>query len=305
MPRHRALLAGSLASRPSRACRPNGTSSCGPCAVDSRTLLQSLGVSGRARRRQGGPGVHVRGARGGVRAFLQGLFDADGCVVDQAAKGTRYVGLGSRSEELLLGVQELLASARDRRPHLPDRHQGGLVPLHPQGRHRGRLRQRRAELRPADQRALTCAAFAERVGFSTRTRPRELGCRAGASDSFYQVDETTVSLISRCRRGFETTYNLTEPRNHSYIVSGVVVANCSEYMHLDNSSCNLASLNLLTFLGEDGTFDAAAFPEGRRAGHHRDGHLHLLRRLPDRADRRDHPRVPPARASATPTSARC
>jgi ribonucleoside-diphosphate reductase alpha chain len=34
---------------------------------------------------------------------------------------------------------------------------------------------------------------------------------------------------------------------------------CSEYMSLDNSSCNLASLNLLTFLKEDGTFDAVRF----------------------------------------------
>jgi ribonucleoside-diphosphate reductase alpha chain len=34
---------------------------------------------------------------------------------------------------------------------------------------------------------------------------------------------------------------------------------CSEYMHLDNSSCNLASLNLLTFLGADGQFDAVRF----------------------------------------------
>jgi ribonucleoside-diphosphate reductase alpha chain len=35
---------------------------------------------------------------------------------------------------------------------------------------------------------------------------------------------------------------------------------CSEYMHLDNSSCNLASLNLLKFLSEDGTtFDVQTF----------------------------------------------
>ncbi len=34
---------------------------------------------------------------------------------------------------------------------------------------------------------------------------------------------------------------------------------CSEYMSLDNSSCNLASLNLLKFLKEDDTFDAALF----------------------------------------------
>ncbi|MEU8513051.1 vitamin B12-dependent ribonucleotide reductase [Kitasatospora sp. NPDC048722] len=34
---------------------------------------------------------------------------------------------------------------------------------------------------------------------------------------------------------------------------------CSEYMHLDNSSCNLASLNLMKFLRDDDTFDAATF----------------------------------------------
>ncbi|MEK7615890.1 MAG: vitamin B12-dependent ribonucleotide reductase [Patescibacteria group bacterium] len=30
---------------------------------------------------------------------------------------------------------------------------------------------------------------------------------------------------------------------------------CSEYMHLDNSACNLASINLLKFLRDDGSFD--------------------------------------------------
>lgn len=34
---------------------------------------------------------------------------------------------------------------------------------------------------------------------------------------------------------------------------------CSEYMSLDNSSCNLASLNLLKFLKDDDTFDADRF----------------------------------------------
>ena len=36
---------------------------------------------------------------------------------------------------------------------------------------------------------------------------------------------------------------------------------CSEYMSLDNSSCNLASLNLLKFLKEDGSFDAVRFAQ--------------------------------------------
>ena len=36
---------------------------------------------------------------------------------------------------------------------------------------------------------------------------------------------------------------------------------CSEYMSLDNSSCNLASLNLLKFLRDDGSFDAEKFEQ--------------------------------------------
>ena len=37
---------------------------------------------------------------------------------------------------------------------------------------------------------------------------------------------------------------------------------CSEYMHIDNSACNLASLNLMKFLGDDGRFDVEGFSAG-------------------------------------------
>ncbi|MEY3662698.1 MAG: hypothetical protein RLZZ576_138 [Actinomycetota bacterium] len=48
---------------------------------------------------------------------------------------------------------------------------------------------------------------------------------------------------------------------HTTPESGRITASnpCSEYMHLDNSSCNLASLNLLKFLNPDGSFDSAKF----------------------------------------------
>ena len=39
---------------------------------------------------------------------------------------------------------------------------------------------------------------------------------------------------------------------------------CSEYMHLDNSACNLASLNLMKFLNEDGSFNVADFEHATR-----------------------------------------
>jgi ribonucleoside-diphosphate reductase alpha chain len=48
---------------------------------------------------------------------------------------------------------------------------------------------------------------------------------------------------------------------HTTPESGRITASnpCSEYMHLDNSSCNLASLNLLKFLSSDGSFDTEKF----------------------------------------------
>ncbi|MGH3494621.1 MAG: vitamin B12-dependent ribonucleotide reductase, partial [Sciscionella sp.] len=48
---------------------------------------------------------------------------------------------------------------------------------------------------------------------------------------------------------------------HTCPESGRISASnpCSEYMHLDNSSCNLASMNLMKFLRPDGRFDAELF----------------------------------------------
>jgi ribonucleoside-diphosphate reductase alpha chain len=56
---------------------------------------------------------------------------------------------------------------------------------------------------------------------------------------------------------FETTINDW----HTSKVSGRINASnpCSEYLFLDDSACNLASLNLLKFLTPDGRFDVAGF----------------------------------------------
>ena len=56
-------------------------------------------------------------------------------------------------------------------------------------------------------------------------------------------------------------YDTTINDWHTCPASGRINASnpCSEYMHLDNSACNLASLNLLKFLQEDGKFDADLF----------------------------------------------
>ena len=56
-------------------------------------------------------------------------------------------------------------------------------------------------------------------------------------------------------------YDTTINEWHTCPVSGRINASnpCSEYMHVDDSACNLASLNLMKFRRADGTFDVEAF----------------------------------------------
>ncbi len=56
-------------------------------------------------------------------------------------------------------------------------------------------------------------------------------------------------------------YDTTINRWHTAPNTGRINASnpCSEYMHLDNSACNLASINLLKYLGDDGSFDVEGF----------------------------------------------
>ena len=56
---------------------------------------------------------------------------------------------------------------------------------------------------------------------------------------------------------FDTTINKWHTAPNTGRINGSNP--CSEYVHLDNSACNLASLNLLTFLNDDGSFDVEGF----------------------------------------------
>ncbi|MBV9800091.1 MAG: vitamin B12-dependent ribonucleotide reductase, partial [Solirubrobacterales bacterium] len=56
-------------------------------------------------------------------------------------------------------------------------------------------------------------------------------------------------------------YDTTINQWHTCPASGRINASnpCSEYMHVDDSACNLASLNLMKFRRADGTFDVESF----------------------------------------------
>jgi ribonucleoside-diphosphate reductase alpha chain len=254
LPRHHALLTRITGFESKPSVQANDTRQLRVTRPAFGQFLHALGVADGRAAEKVVPAAVYEAPEDAVVAFLQGLFDADGCVVNQASNETRYVGLGSRSEELLIGVQELLASlgiasriyatSQNKKASFHyTRKDGSEASYGSDG--------------PSYDLRITAGAireFHKVVGFSLPAKQAKLTTIVERT-GFYNVDRT-VRMVSREPKGFETTYNLTEPRNHSYIVGGTVVANCSEYLSLDNSSCNLASINLLKFLRDDDTFDA-------------------------------------------------
>jgi ribonucleoside-diphosphate reductase alpha chain len=77
-----------------------------------------------------------------------------------------------------------------------------------------------------------------------------------ARDIFRQIAEAAWECADPGMQ-FDTTIN----RWHTTPNAGRISASnpCSEYMHLDNSACNLASINLLHYLNDDFSFDIEAF----------------------------------------------
>lgn len=77
-----------------------------------------------------------------------------------------------------------------------------------------------------------------------------------AKELFRQINQAAWECADPGMQ-FDTTIN----RWHTAPNAGRINASnpCSEYMHLDNSACNLASINLLKYLKDDFSFDIEAF----------------------------------------------
>ncbi|MCA9351053.1 vitamin B12-dependent ribonucleotide reductase, partial [Candidatus Saccharibacteria bacterium] len=77
-----------------------------------------------------------------------------------------------------------------------------------------------------------------------------------ARDLFRQFAEATWECADPGMQ-FDTTINKWHTSPNAGPINGSNP--CSEYMHLDNSACNLASINLLKYLKSDNSFDIEAF----------------------------------------------
>src|SRR3984957_20314754 len=170
-------------------------------------------------------------------AYLQGLFSADGCIRANGAAAEKEVMLASSSPALLRSVQLLLSDL-------------GITSriswMHPPGRQnpQGQLHLYNQQSRK----------FNSLIGFpcSAEKELKARGILAGGFDAALK-NQHSPKVVSILPDGVTTVYDVTEPVTHSLIAEGMIAHNC-----------NLASLNLVKFLNEDGNFDAKRFAQAAR-----------------------------------------
>ncbi|MEZ4240012.1 MAG: LAGLIDADG family homing endonuclease [Myxococcota bacterium] len=178
-------------------------------------------------------------------ALLRGLFTADGTVAHYGFK-SQYVGLDSTSLELLQQVQLLLLSFGIKGKLYRNRRVAGqTMALLPDGKG-GRKEYPVEQIHSLRISRSSRVAFQQSIGFVAGSPKVEALERLNRERGTY-ADRMEDRVVELEFLGEEEVFDLTEPQTHHFVANGIVVHNCSEYMFLDDTACNLASLNLMRF----------------------------------------------------------
>ncbi len=191
-------------------------------------------------------------------ALLRGLFTAAGTVASDGER-SQHVSLDSSALALLKQVQHLLLSfgikatldSDGRKEFVTNapNSKAGQAPFQVVQMH---------SLRIAD---FSGRAFERSIGFHG-TSLKALALRnlsEAVGDAVFDDEFCSLEPL-----GTEPVFDLTEPETAHFIANGMRVHNCSEYVFIDDTACNLSSLNLVKFLNDDGNFDAKRFAEAAR-----------------------------------------
>ncbi len=194
--------------------------------------------------------------RGSMASVLRGLFTADGTVV--RAGTNAFVELGSTSVELLVQVQRMLL-AFDIKATLYENRRGGrtLSALLPDGRG-GTKSYPVREMHSLRITRSSRAIFEREIGFLPESPKAAALARLNATVGMHR-EEMRDQVASIRPVGTEFVFDLTERATSHFVANGLVVHNCSEFSFINDTSCNLASLNLMKFVREDGEFDVEAY----------------------------------------------
>jgi ribonucleoside-diphosphate reductase alpha chain len=198
--------------------------------------------------------------RESLAAVLRGLFTADGTVANYGEK-SQYVALDSCSLALLKQVQHLLLSFGIKSKLYADRRttassmcpdgNGGLARYDVVHMHSLRISR-------SSQRV-----FEREIGFHPASHKTAVLRNLNETVSCY-ADRFADAFASLTPLGEADVFDLTEPDTSHFVANGISVHNCSEYVFIDDTACNLASMNLVKFETPEGGFDAQRFAEASR-----------------------------------------
>jgi ribonucleoside-diphosphate reductase alpha chain len=177
-------------------------------------------------------------------ALLRGLFTADGTVANYGEK-SQYVALDSCSLTLLQHVQLMLLSFGIKSKLYEDRRAGALTALMPDGAG-GRKEYSVVQMHSLRISRSSRRIFEREIGFMPGTQKAEALAVLNRDVNTY-AEPLVDQIESLAYRGDEPVFDLTEPATEHFVANGLAVHNCSEYMFLDDTACNLASLNLMKF----------------------------------------------------------
>jgi ribonucleoside-diphosphate reductase alpha chain len=199
--------------------------------------------------------------RASMAALLSGLFTADGSVGNYGDK-TQYIALDSSSLDLLQQVQTVLLGFGIKAKIYENRRGGKSESLCPDGKG-GVAMYPVQEMHSLRISRSSRIRFESQIGFHADSTKSAKLAEMNATVGTY-ADKMTDRFAALHYRGFEDVFDLTEPDTSHFVANGLVVHNCSEYLFLDDTACNLASLNLVNFLDQAGHFEAKRFADACR-----------------------------------------
>jgi len=195
-------------------------------------------------------------------ALLKGLFTADGTVANYGEK-LQYVALDSVSLPLLRQVQLLLLNFGIKAKIYENRRAGNLTAILSDAK--GGVKEYPVlEMHSLRISSSSRVRFEAEIGFFPQTEKAKKLAELNQSVSAY-AEPLNDKIKSLEYIGEKPVFDLTEPETHHFVANGIGVHNCSEYMFLDDTACNLASLNLIHFVNEKtGDIDTDALRHAAR-----------------------------------------